>query len=255
MFRTVFFVLVVALAGSWGCKGTRTMVAAPTVDTARWAMRQVVAHYGGDLYYLHKLSFSSRERRYSASFDRSGYRYERRASMMDQQMVDVLDAQSFRRTVDGGPVSMAPSDREEAANTLHQVIFFAVLPHFLRDTAIIAQYLGRAELDGQAYYRVKLGFREASGGRSLSDEYIFWIDPRDFSLHYVAYSFERNGGGARFLHTIGTQVVQGILFNDYESFMDPNGNRDLLQLAKLFEAGQLQSVAKVELKDIAVERK
>ena len=221
--------------GLWvsSCATARTKPAAEavTIDSARWVLDHTIAYHGGEQYYDADLSFMSRNRTYKARFDSTGFRYERRLRMMDQEAVDVVDQNGFSRAVDRERIRMAPGDREESSFSLGQVVLFAFFPHFLRDSMVEANYLGtyRFKPEGKAYYRVGFHFRKYWAGFSAEEEYLCLIDTSTFALAYIAYSFQRNGGGSRLLEVSGLIEEGGIRLPVYNSYV-PEGAEPNLQL-------------------------
>jgi hypothetical protein len=221
--------------GLWlsSCATVRTKSAAeaPAIDSARWVLDRTLAYHGGQQYYDADLSFVARNRTYKARFDSTGFRYERRLRMMNQEAVDVVDPNGFRREVDGGQIRMAPGDREESSFSLGQVMLFAFFPHFLRDSMVEAHYLGtyRFRPEGKLYYRVGFHFSKYWAGFSAEEEYLCLIDTSTFALAYIAYTFKRNGGGARLLEVSGLIEEGGIRLPVYNSYV-PEGVEHYLPL-------------------------
>jgi hypothetical protein len=254
--------IIIALllaAAFWSCGSPRTIGrvpdTAPSVDIAAWAIGKMTARHGGELYFGSDITFEARERRYRAVFDSSGaYRYERRARIAGQEMVDVLDAAGFRREVDGGRISMSPSDREEAAYSLGQVLFFATFPHHLRYPAIATEFLGLDTLEGRSYYRVGVVFLQTTSGYAPEDRYVCWIHDGEYTLDYLAYSFERHGGGARFFKALTRQEAGGLLFSAYQAYLPPEDSRDLAAFGQFYRQNRLQTAARVEHNNLMVKR-
>lgn len=149
---------------------------------------------------------------------------------------------------------MSPNDREEAAYALGQVLFFATFPHHLRYPAITTEFIGVDTLEGRSYYRVGVAFLQTISGYAPEDRYVCWINDQDFTLDYLAFSFERNGGGARFFKALTRQEAGGLLFSAYQAYLPPDGNVDLAGFGQLYLQNRLQFAARVEHNNLLVKR-
>ena len=99
---------------------------------------------------------------------------------------------------------------------------------------------------------MKVGFSEDGGGRDFDDEYVYWFKTSDFSLDYLAYNFQVDGGGARFRKAYNPRRVGGIRFVDYLNMKPQNDFRVVTAFDSLYEAGGLDSLSLIILEDVEV---
>jgi hypothetical protein len=86
----------------------------------------------------------------------------------------------------------------------------------------------------------------------FQDQYLFWIHPENFTMDYLAYNFQENGGGTRFRAVSNRENLNGILIQDYENFKGPEGDLSLNELGSLYDQGKLEKVSNIDLKNVKV---
>ncbi|MBT8296218.1 MAG: deoxyribose-phosphate aldolase, partial [Gramella sp.] len=114
------------------------------------------------------------------------------------------------------------------------------------------ELIGKDTIAGREYYEVKVTFSENGGGTDHEDEYLYWIDIKNFEVDYLAYNFEENGGGVRFRKAFNHRVVEGIRFVDYENYKYKDIHFPLENMDSLFEKRELDLLSVIETKNIKV---
>lgn len=215
------------------------------VDKAIWA-------HGGKNYENLNLAFDFRSRHYTATRKGGLYTYTRAFTDSTGQVQDYLSNDGFRREINGQPVDL-PAERKQAfTNSVNSVIYFALLPFGLNDPAVQKKYLGEITLRDQPYHKIKITFAQEGGGVDHEDEFIYYIHQKTFLMDYFAYSYQTEGGGLRFRQAYNPKTVGEIRFQQYINYEPPHKEVALIDLDKLFEAGQLKELSRIELENIQV---
>ena len=112
--------------------------------------------------------------------------------------------------------------------------------------------MGETNIQGQPYHKLEVTFAQEGGGTDYEDVYLYWIHPQTYTLDYLAYSFHTDEGGLRFRKSYEPQVIGGIRFQNYINYEPLRQETPLLDLDKLFAAGKLKELSRIELKNIQV---
>jgi hypothetical protein len=197
------------------------------------------------------LRFTFRERNYRAYLDDGKFIYARSfEDTLGNQYTDILSNQRFYRKVNGGEIELSSKDSSAYANALNSVIYFALLPNFLNDQAAKKVYLGKGTVKGQEYHKVKVTFSEDGGGKDFEDEYVYWFHAKDYSMDYLAYNYQVNGGGARFREAYNLRSVAGLRMADYNNYKPFDKRMDVENFDQLFDQDSLKLLSKIELEDV-----
>lgn len=203
------------------------------------------------------VSFRFRDKTYG--LDRRDGRYVYTRNYTDTatgaEITDVLTNDDFARTTDARATSLKPEDRDAYREALNSVVYFAFLPRWLADVGAIREYEALDTLGGRPYHRVRVRFRETGGGTDFQDEFLYWFDVGDYSLDYLAYRYETDGGGVRFRESYNERAEGGIAVRDYRNYAPPEGASVALDdLAGAWTAGELELLSTVALEDVRVGR-
>ncbi|MEN0004759.1 MAG: DUF6503 family protein, partial [Bacteroidota bacterium] len=139
------------------------------------------------------------------------------------------------------------------SNSVNSVVYFALLPYFLNDGAVQKTYLGEAKLNQRWYHKIKVTFAQEGGGKDFEDEYIYWINKGGYTMDYLAYNYQVNGGGARFRAAYNFRVEKGIRFADYRNMKPLDGSMEVASFDALYEADQLKEVSRIETENVRVD--
>lgn len=168
-------------------------------------------------------------------------------------IADTYTPNSFSRSINGSLVYPPDSMIFKYKESINSVFYFALLPYKLDDPAVIANRLENEKIGGKDYYKIKVRFKEEGGGEDFQDVFIYWFDAADYSLDYLAYSFQTNGGGLRFRKAYNERRIEDIHFVDYVNYKATK-EMELESLAKRFEAGELKELSRIELENLMVSR-
>ena len=211
---------------------------------------QSIAAHGGKKFDDVKIAFDFRGRHYTAVRQGGLYTYTRSFRDSTGQVEDRLNNEGLQRKINGRPLAL-PEERKKAfSNSVNSVIYFALLPYGLNDPAVRKQYLGETTLRQQPYHKIGVTFVAEGGGVDHEDEFIYWINQKTHAVDYLAYSYRTDGGGLRFRQAYRPRQVAGLRFQQYINYEPPQGYKTLAGLDKLFEAGQLKELSRIELENI-----
>jgi hypothetical protein len=245
--RYLFICLCVLLALP-ACS-TRDPAAGDKGGKAQALIDQAIAAHGGEKFSNLQIAFDFRGRHYTAVRQGGLYTYTRSFTDSTGQVKDILTNDGFVRQVNGREVQL-PAEREGAfSRSVNSVIYFALLPFGLNDPAVRKQYLGQATVRQQPYHKIKITFAAEGGGPDYEDEFIYWIHQKTYAVDYLAYSYHTDGGGIRFRQAYRVQEVAGLRFQQYINY-EPRQPVALAGLDKLFEAGQLKELSRIDLENI-----
>ena len=135
-------------------------------------------------------------------------------------------------------------------SSLNSVMYFVQLPFKLKDPAVITESIDQQTIKEQIYNVIKVTFEQQGGGEDFQDEYRYWIHPENYTMDYLAYSFNVDEGGIRFRKAIKRREINGIVFQDYENYRPVNDEATLDSLAALFSNGDLELVSLIEKTNI-----
>jgi len=196
---------------------------------------KAIAAHGGNQYTKQEIQFDFRDRSYTYSNDGGNYRYTRSAKKSEQPYLDVLTNNGLTRLSGTDIIELNSKESTAASAGVNSVVYFAMLPYFLK---------------GIQYHKIEITFEEEGGGSDHDDVYVYWIDAADYSLDYLAYSYEVNGGGVRFREAYNAHQVAGITFQDYVNYKHDK-NTPVATLDDIFVAGGLKELSRIELKNIS----
>jgi hypothetical protein len=229
---------------------TRDAAPAGKGGKAQAVVDQTIAAHGGEKFEALKIAFDFRGRHYTAVRQGGLYTYTRSFTDTTGRVEDRLSNEGFIRKVNGRPVDL-PAEREKAfSQSVNSVIYFALLPFGLNDPAVQKEYLGETTLQQEPYHKIRVTFAPEGGGVDYEDEFIYWINQKSHQVDYLAYRYQTDGGGLRFRKAYQPRVVAGLRFQQYINYEPADPQADLAGMDKLFEAGQLKELSRIELENI-----
>ena len=170
-------------------------------------------------------------------------------------MRDILENDGFHREVNGETVPLSEEWQGRYARSVNSVIYFALLPFPLNDSAVKKRYLGTEAIRGKSYHKIEVTFHQEKGGRDFDDVFIYWIHQEKHTMDYLAYEFHVDGGGLRFREAFNQRRVDGILFADFHNFKGDKSALAVSDLANAFVKGKLEKASEIVLENIKVELK
>jgi len=223
----------------------------PEVEDVQKIIDTSIEVAGGDLYKTSNISFRFRDKDYVLE-QQKGKRALKRMQYTDSGMVtDIKKGNDFVRLLNDDPVPVTDSMATVYGNSVNSVHYFALLPYGLNDPAVRKELLGKKQIKGKDYYKVKVTFDQQGGGNDFEDVYIYWIDQKTYKPTYLAYEFHVDGGGLRFRKAFNERYVNGIRFVDYYNYK-PKREAVITQIDALYEKGDLELLSKIELKNVEV---
>ncbi|HKK75374.1 MAG TPA: DUF6503 family protein [Saprospiraceae bacterium] len=223
-------------------------------NPAQRIVDQAIETHGMDKLDQSVVEFDFRNRHYRATRRGGQFVYERIFEDSLGTIHDSLSNEGFQRRINGEGVELTEERKSAYSNSVNSVIYFALLPYFLNDPAVQKTFLGESQIKGEPYYKVKVTFQADGGGKDHDDEYIYWFHKDNYTMDYLAYNYQVEGGGARFRVAYDQRKVDGILFADYHNLKP--ADKDNLAVAtfdSLYHQDALIHLSEIKSEDIAVE--
>lgn len=214
-------------------------------------INRAIRIHGSEMLEGNTFRFDFRGRHYRAFFNRGQYVYARSFEDSTGQMItDILSNRGLYRKVNGTEVSLTAKDSTAYAESVNSVIYFALLPVFLNDAAVNKELLEIETINEQDYYKIKVTFDQNGGGNDFQDEYIYWFHTQYYSMDYLAYNYQVNGGGARFREAFNERSVAGLRIADYNNYKPKDKRMDVENFGQLFMKDSLELLSKIELDSV-----
>lgn len=222
-------------------------------DSAAWVIRQAIQKQGGEHVANSRIAFDFRDRHYVSDRQGGQFTYERIwQDTSGNDVRDVLTNETFYREINGELTELSAKDSSAYANSTNSVIYFALLPYYLQDAAVRTSYLGKSTIRDQEYHKIKVTFGEDKGGKDYEDQYIYWFHPENFTMDYLAYNYQTDGGGARFREAYNVRTIEGIRFADYINYKPKTETLEVIRFDELFNNGQLEELSRIDTENISV---
>jgi len=216
---------------------------------------KAIERHGGGLYEQADIDFKFRGKTFKTKLVDGQYQIERMFSEQENAIMDVLkEDKTIARWINNQEISLDGSSRENIYNNTNSVVYFALLPYRLNDPAVNKQLMCTSDINGEPYYKVEITFDDPGGGKDFEDSFIYWIHKDSFTVDYLAYSYNINGGGVRFRKAYNQREVNGIRFQDYVNYtIDQDFPAHELDYA--FQSGMLRELSRVDLEEVQVKIK
>jgi hypothetical protein len=229
------------------------IIACESKQGASEIIAKAIESSGGEGYQSSVIEFDFRDHQYQIEQKQDEWVMRRIKADSLEIIVDTYSQNAFSRSINDSLVYPPDSMIFKYQESINSVFYFALLPHKLDDEAVIPKRFDDEQIEGKDYYKVEVRFKEEGGGEDFQDVFIYWFDQQDYSLDYLAYSYQTDGGGLRFRKAYNERVLEGIRFVDYVNYKAPK-EMELESLAKKFEAGELEELSRIELESIMVSR-
>lgn len=229
------------------------VTACSTQPDAQSIIDKAIEEHGGDAYEHSRISFDFRDVHYTAKHQNGQFVYTRFFPDSLGGIRDSLTNDGFSRSINGQKVDLSFEEDSMYTNSVNSVIYFALLPYKLNDPAVNKKLLEETTISGEPYYEIEVTFDQQGGGDDYQDRYIYWIHRNDYTMDYLAYRFQVDGGGTRFRDAKNVRRVNGILFADYNNFGSPEMQHPLEDYENYFMSDTLTKVSEVNLENIEVE--
>lgn len=219
--------------------------------TADQIIQKAVERHGGDKYNNMEVEFDFRKRHFRAKISNGQYVYERSFRSKEGWVTDVWSNDKFKRMIDQKEIKLDQENLRTYRTATNSVIYFALLPFNLDDPVVNRQLMRSVDINDKAYYKVEVTYGENGGGEDFENVYVYWIDKEEFTIDFLAYGFNINGGGVRFREAYNQREVNGIRFQDYRNYtIDKDFPAQELDYA--FQTDQLRLLSIIELENVKV---
>ena len=205
--------------------------------------------HGGASYEQAHYQFVFRGNTFEFKNDGARYYYKSIIRKDDKEIINELDNDGFKQTINGQLQELSERQITGYGNSLNSVIYFATLPHKLKDEAVRKKYMGKQTIKGKEYEVVQVTFVEEGGGTDHDDSFHYWINRSNNEIDYLAYDYQVNKGGVRFRTAENKRRVDGILFQDYVNYKAEVGTA-LIELPALWEKGQLKELSQIKTEEV-----
>ena len=199
------------------------------------------------------IEFDFRDKHYRATRNNGKFNYQRTFNDSLGAIKDVLNNKEFQRYINNTVFEVSEGKAQAYAGSVNSVHYFSVLPYGLNGTAVNKSYIGKVDIKGDGYHKIKVTFNQEGGGEDYDDVFIYWINTETFKADCLAYSYvENHGVGLRFRGTYNERYVKGIRFVDYSNYMPIDSRVKLEDLDSLFKNDALELLSKIELEHMVV---
>ncbi len=218
---------------------------------ARSIIDEAVRAHGGDAYLNKRIEFDFRQFHLVLEQQDGRFRYTRTHRDSTNQLIEeVLTNDGLTRTRNGQRQTLDTAQTNKYSEAVNAVSYFVLLPSKLNDPAVLADYVGESQVDGQTYHKIRVRFRAEGGGNDYQDTFFYWFNQQTHTMDYLAYS----EGGPRFRKAINPQTVGGIRFQDYINYKgDEKDTTSVGNYDRKYVARQLPELSRIEQKNIRVE--
>lgn len=199
------------------------------------------------------VDFTFRDRCYVSKRAGGKYQLERITADSTGVVHDILDNSAFKRYRNDSLVTLHDTLISQFSNSVNSVHYFAQLPFGLNAPAVKKELLGEDTIKEEEYYELLVTFSEEGGGTDFEDQFVYWIHKDNYTVDYLAYSYQTNGGGIRFREAYNVRIVEGIRFADYNNYKPEGLDVQLSELDDLFMDGKLSLLSKIETESVGVQ--
>ena len=214
---------------------------------------QAIIAHGQHLFENATLSFSFRDKQYSARRSDTSYAYTRSFKDGSALIEDMLiNSTYFSRKKNGVSIEVSKEWADKYSKSINSVLYFFQLPYLLNDLAVKKTDQGIKQIKGESYHQIKVSFQIENGGDDFEDEYLYWIDVNTFEVDYLAYNYITDGGGVRFRSAINKRRVDGLLVQDYINYAPVDKKMPLFNLIAQFEKEALIERSRIINSDITL---
>lgn len=222
-------------------------------DQVQVIIDQTIEAHGSPKVSGHIIEFDFRDRHYISKRQGGQFQYERIfTDSLGDHYRDVLTNEGLIREINGKKVSLSAKDSSAYSNSVNSVLYFALVPYYLNDEAVNKTYEGEAQLKGQPYHKIRITFGEKSGGKDFEDQFMYWIHQNNFTIDYLAYNYQTDGGGARFREAINVREAGGIRFADYINYKPLTSSMAIETFDRLLEQDSLVELSRIISENVSV---
>lgn len=199
-----------------------------------------------------KLSFNFRDHLYLANRYKGDFLFVRVQENKDH-VLDAIHNNGYYRLVNNKKVEVIDSMVTKYSESINSVHYFSKLPLGLNDKAVIKKLLPSVTIKGKDYHKVEITFQQDGGGVDYNDVFIYWFEKETFSLDYLAYTYQVNGGGIRFREAVNQRTINGVKFSDYVNYKPTSSSFNFKDIDQEYANNKLKKVSEINLENIELD--
>lgn len=225
------------------------------IPTAQEIVDQAMEYSGTKNMKNAKARFSFRGIDYTYDYHDGLFEYVRiQSDTLGNQIKDVLSNDGFVRYINNAEADITDERRAAYTSSVNSVIYFAFLPAWLNDEAVYKTYKGIITIKGKSYYKIKVTFDPVGGGEDYEDVFYYWFDTTDYSMDYLAYSYEEEEGiGQRFRVAYNDRKVSNVVIQDYRNLKPAiKGSVPLAEMDQAYMDNALVELSLIETEDMEI---
>lgn len=199
-------------------------------------------------------SFTFRDYNYKYERQNGRFTYTRIGKNKDSTLVrDVYSNDGFTRYVSDTVANLTEKRKKVYVNSVNSVIYFAFLPLWLQDSAVVLENKGKGIIKGKVYHKVRVTFQQEGGGDDFEDVFYYWFDVKEYSMDYMAYKYNTGKGGMRFREAYNRRKIEGVIIQDYRNFKPKiKGSVVFDKIEEAFKNDKLEVLLFIELKNVII---
>lgn len=227
----------------------------PTPPTAQEVVDNAIEASGISVLQNAKATFSFRNIAYTYDRKNGTFSYERmQQDSTGLEIKDVLNNEGLIRYIGGVESPLSEEKQALYSASVNSVIYFSFLPLWLNDAAVIKSYEGTIKIKDTNYHKIKVTFEQEGGGEDYEDVFYYWFDTEDYSMDYIAYSYnEEDGVGMRFRVAYNDRKVNGVVVQEYKNLKPKvKDSFSVGQLDAAYMNDQLVELSLIELENMII---
>jgi len=126
-------------------------------------VNRAIDYHDGKKYERSIIRFDFRGQEFTIVRDRGNFRYTRIRQKDGQLIKEMLTNEGYRQWRAGKEQKLSQAEKTRFGNSVNSVVYFALLPYGLNDSAVVKRYLGMETVLGKDYDRVEVTFHKQGG--------------------------------------------------------------------------------------------
>ncbi len=232
-----FFILLLAVSILEGCTSSNDATA---------IVKDAIEAHGGNNYNQLQVQFIFRDKNVMIYQRKDSFNYATTfKDSLSQIVKDELSNRGFHREIDGQITALPDSMAMAYKEAVNSIAYFVLLPYKLSEPAVQLEYLGQIKIEENIYNKIKVSFKQESGGTDYKDVFCYWFNAKTKMIDFLAYS----NGGPRFRKATKRTTVKGVVFQDYENYEVLDTSINSINYDSAFIKKQVKLLSKIEQSD------
>ena len=232
-----FFILLLAVSILEGCTSSNDATA---------IVKDAIEAHGGNNYNQLQVQFIFRDKNVMIYQRKDSFNYATTfKDSLSQIVKDELSNGGFHREIDGQITALPDSMAMAYKEAVNSIAYFVLLPYKLSEPAVQLEYLGQIKIEENIYNKIKVSFKQESGGTDYKDVFCYWFNAKTKMLDFLAYS----NGGPRFRKATKRTTVKGVVFQDYQNYEVLDTSINSINYDSAFIKKQVKLLSKIEQSD------